>query len=101
MQFILPVAYLAVGIAQIFAYVDGMHLYWGLGGFLSFLIFLFAYSIPLLGTGFVAVMTYYGARYGWHCETWQALLLALPGLIIMVILLAIGGLASLFERRAH
>ncbi|WP_065755206.1 hypothetical protein [Bradyrhizobium paxllaeri] len=101
MQVIFAVAYLAVGIAQIFAYVEGMHLYFGLGGFLSFIAFLFGYSIPLLGTGFVAVMTYYGARYGWHWEWWQALLLAVPGLIIMIILMAAGGLSSLFERRAY
>ena len=100
MQVIFAVAYVAIGVSQIFAYLDGMHLYFGLGGFLSFIIFLFVYSIPLLGTGFVAVMTYYGARYGWYWEWWQALLLAVPGLVIMAILMAAGGLSSLFERRA-
>ena len=101
MQVMFAVAYVAVGIAQIFAYVDGMHLYFGLGGFLSFIIFPFVYVIPLLGAGFVAVMTYYGARYGWHWEWWQALLLAVPGLVIMVILMTVGPLTSLFERRAY
>jgi hypothetical protein len=78
-----------------------MHLYFGFGGVLSVIIFLVVYAVPLLGAVFVGVMTYYGARYGWNWEWWQALALAAPGLIIMLVILATGGIASLFERRAY
>lgn len=94
------IIYLIIGICQIVAYLEGMHLYFGLGGFLSFIIFLFVYSIPLAGTAFVAIMTYYGARWGWGWDWWQAVALAAPGIVIMLIIMATGGLASLFARRA-
>lgn len=96
MGFILYLAFLAVGFIQIFAFIDGMYLYFGLGGFISFIIFLFFYNIPLIGPIGAGFMTYYGARYGWHWEWWQALLLAAPGIIMMIV---VGLFSGIFDRR--
>ena len=60
-----------------------------------------AFGIPLLGAIFIAAITFYGARYGWHWEWYQALFLAIPGIVLTLIFLAIGGLSSLFTRRAY
>jgi hypothetical protein len=97
---LLFIAYIAIGIAQIWAGIVGMHLYFGIGGFLAFIILLVAFSIPLIGTAGVAFITYYGARYGWNWEWWQALLLAVPGIVLMIVAMLTGGLASLFRRGA-
>lgn len=101
MQLIFILAQIAIAIAQLFAYLDGMQLYFGLGAILSFIIFVLVFFIPVLGATFVAVMTYHGARYGWQWEWYQALLLAIPGVIVSVAILVVGGLASIFTRRAY
>jgi len=77
------VAYILVGIAQIWAGIEDMQLYFGIGGFLAAILLVFAYSVPVVGTIGVAFLTYHGARYGWKWEWWQALTLAVPGIIIM------------------
>src|SRR5215470_8909970 len=59
------VAYILVGIAQIWAGLEGMQLYFGIGGFLAIIFLSVAYAVPLVGTVGVALLAYYGARYGW------------------------------------
>jgi hypothetical protein len=99
MPAILFIAYIAVGIAQIWAFLEGMNIYFGIGGILAFILLLVGHSIPLVGTLGVAFVTYYGARYGWRWEWWEALLLAAPGVVLMVAAITMGGLASILERR--
>src|SRR5262245_41084112 len=69
------IAYIVIGIAQLWAGVEGMQLTVGIGGFLAIVLLLVAYAIPFVGTAAVAFLTYYGARYGWTWEWWQALAL--------------------------
>jgi hypothetical protein len=94
-MWVLFIAYIAFGIAQIWAGIEGMNLYFGIDGFLAFIILVIAYYIPLIGTAGVAFITYYGARYGWNWEWWQALLLAVPGLVLLIVAMLVGGLESL------
>jgi magnesium-transporting ATPase (P-type) len=78
------IAYLLIGIAQIWAGIEGMQLYFGISSVLSVILLFVAYAIPLVGTIGVAFLTYYGAHYGWKWEWWQALMLAVPGIILML-----------------
>ena len=63
------IAYIVIGIAQVWAGVEGMQLTFGIGGLLAVVLLLVAYAIPIVGTAAVAFLTYYGARYGWSW-TW-------------------------------
>ena len=76
------VAYVLIGIAQIWAGIEGMQLYFGIGGVLAAVLLLVAYAIPFVGTIGIALLTYYGARYGWKWEWWQALMLVAPGVAV-------------------
>jgi hypothetical protein len=92
------VAYIVIGIAQIWAGVEGMQLTFGIGGFLAVVLLLVAYAIPFVGTAAVAFLTYYGARYGWSWTWWQALTLAAPGIVLMLVVGVAGGLAIWAQR---
>jgi hypothetical protein len=46
----------------------------------------------------VAFLTYHGARYGWMWDWWQALTLAVPGIIIMIAAGVLVGLAIWAQR---
>lgn len=92
------VAYIVIGIAQVWAGVEGMQLIFGIGGFLAVVLLLFAYAIPFVGTAAVAFLTYYGARYGWSWTWWQALTLAAPGIVLMLVVGVAGGLAIWAQR---
>jgi hypothetical protein len=91
-------AYILVGIAQIWAGIEGMHLYFGIGGFLAVILLLFAYSVPVVGTIGVAFLAYYGAHHDWKWEWWQALILAVPSVIITLAAGALFGLAIWAQR---
>jgi len=69
-------AFIVIGIVQIWAGIEGMQLYFGIGGFLAVVPLVVAYAIPFVGTAAVAFLTYYRARYGWLWEWRQALMLA-------------------------
>ena len=92
------VAYILVGIAQIWAGLEGMQLYFGIGGFLAIIFLSVAYAVPLVGTVGVALLAYYGARYGWKWEWWLALTLAVPGVILMLAASLTVGLAIWVQR---
>ena len=92
------VAYTVIGIAQVWAGVEGMQLIFGIGGFPAVLLLLVAYAIPFAGTAAVAFLTYYGARYGWSWTWWQALTLAAPGIVLMLVAGVAGGLAIWAQR---
>jgi len=92
------VAYIVIGIAQIWAAVEGMQLIFGIGGFPAIVLLLVSYAIPFVGTAAVAFLTYYGARFGWTWEWWQALMLAAPGIVLMLAAGVAGGLAIWAQR---
>jgi hypothetical protein len=92
------IAYILIGIAQIWAGIEGMQLYFGIGGFLAVILLCVAYAIPFVGTIGVAFLTYYGARYGWKWEWWQALMLIVPGIVLMLAAGAAVGLAIWAQR---
>ena len=58
------IVYIVIGIAQIWAGLEGMQLYFGIGGFLAVILLIVAYAIPFVGAVGLALLTYYGARYG-------------------------------------
>lgn len=99
MQLVFILAWIAIAIAQISAGMEGMHLYLGVGSFVSFILFVLSYAVPVVGSVLSAAAVYYGARYGWHWEWWQALALAAPGIVLWLFVVATGGLAAVFERR--
>ena len=41
-----------------------MQLYFGIGGFLAVILLIVAYAIPFVGAVGLALLAYYGARYG-------------------------------------
>ena len=92
------IAYIVIGIAQVWAGVEGMQLCFGIGGFLAVVLLLVAYAIPFVGTVAVAFLTYYGARYGWTWTWWQALMFAAPGIVLMLAIGVTGGLAIWAQR---
>ena len=92
------IAYVVIGIAQIWAGIEGMQLAFGIGGFPAVVLLLVAYAIPFVGTAAVAYLTYYGARYGWAWTWWQALMLAAPGIVLMLAVGVAGGLAIWAQR---
>jgi hypothetical protein len=100
MGLIITLAYIAVGLMQIAAFIDGMNLYFHIGTILSVIIFVVSYSIPLLGAVFTAFFTYYGARYGWYWEWWQAFALAAPGIVLSIAMYSVGGILMAFQRRS-
>ncbi len=75
-----------------------MQLYFGIGGLLAVILLLVAYVIPFAGTIGVAFLAYYGARYGWKWEWWQALMLTAPAIILMLAAGVLGGLAIWVQR---
>jgi TctA family transporter len=99
MPFVFFIAWFAIAVAQISAGMEGMHLYFGVGAIVSVILFLLTYVVPVVGSLLTAAAVYYGARYGWHWEWWQALALAMPGIVLWLGALAMGGLASVFDRR--
>jgi hypothetical protein len=92
------IAYILIGIAQIWAAIEGMQLYFAIGGFLGVILLVAAYAVPFVGAIGMAFFTYYGARYGWNWEWWQALMLAAPGIILMLAAGVTVGLAIRAQR---
>ena len=91
-------AYILTGIAQIWAGIEGMQLYFGINAFLAVILLFVAYAVPFVGAIGVAFLTYYGARYGWKWEWWQALMLIAPGIIFMLAVGVAVGLAIWTQR---
>lgn len=87
MRAVFVLVYLGIGIAQIRAGGAGIQLYCGVGSFVSFVLFVFSFLVPVIGSLLSTAAVYYGAHHVWHWEWWQALALAVPG---MVFWLAIG-----------
>ena len=94
MQIVLFVLWIALGIAQIAAYLDGIHLWLGIGSFWGFVIFFFTMSLPL-GAIIDAAIAFYGAYQAWHWPLWQAALLTFPFVILGFVVVGLEGATSL------
>ena len=92
------IAYILIGFAQICTGIEGIQ-FFGIGGLLAVILFFVAYAISFIGTVGVAFLTYYGARYGWKWEWWQALMLAVPSIVLMLAAGVMSGLASFLIRK--
>ena len=68
MQLFFYLAYFAIGIAQLFAIMDGVNFATGIDGFFGFIIAACTTYIPLLGAG----MGVYGAINVWEWSFLQA-----------------------------
>jgi hypothetical protein len=71
MQVFFGIAYLAIGLVQLFAIVDGIDAALGVGSFLSYIIAAITTYLPLIGS----VAGVYGAVSVWDWSLWQALAL--------------------------
>jgi hypothetical protein len=82
------VAYFAVGLVQLIAFLKGLSLALGISTFMAFIIALFAVSIPFVGTAAGA----YGAHIAWGWSytrailfmIWPTLLFAVPGALALL-----------------
>jgi hypothetical protein len=83
-------------VLQLQAYLQGMESYFQIGTLVSIIIGLVLMNLPL-GFVAIAVITFYGAYFGWHWEAWKAVLLAAPGIVFSIVALAIGGLTTMFS----
>lgn len=87
LQVIAAIGFFGMGLVQFFAIVDGVQLWFGVSGFMSYIIAGFITYFPLVGVAFGVG----GAVYAWHWQWhWAALLFGWPlvlGLLILIILL--------------
>ena len=71
MKIFLGIAYIVIGIVQLFAIMDGIGHALGVGKFLSFIIALFVTYIPVVGS----ILGVYGAIEAWDWGLLQSLVL--------------------------
>jgi len=91
MQAIAAIMFFILGLFQLFAIMDGIQVWLGIGSFLSFMLALFLAYFPLVGTG----LGMYGAVTAWGWSWMQAIGLFFgPFIVIVVITL----LAGVFDR---
>jgi hypothetical protein len=87
------IAYFLVGLFQLFATIDGIKLFTGLGTFASVVIALFLNFIPLIGS----ILGIYGAMNVWDWGFWQSALLFfwyIPVAIVFILASTVGSRAS-------
>lgn len=95
MQAIGFIIYMGIGLVQLMAVMAGIHVWWGFGGFFSFIIAAIVSYIPLLGT----ILGIAGAMQAWHWEWWQAAGLFFGGLLLVIVLGGLGGIFEWIENR--
>ena len=91
------VLWIALGIAQIAAYLAGIHLWLGVGTIGGLVIFFGTACLGPLGAIADAAISFYGALKGWHWAWWQALLLVAPFPILAVAATGLDGIVRLAE----
>ncbi|GGA51701.1 hypothetical protein [Pelagibacterium lentulum] len=94
MQIFFGIAYLVVGLVQLFAIMDGISAITSITGFFAFMIALFVTYIPLLGAG----LGVYGAITVWDWPLLQASLLFFWYVPVFLILAIADGI---FSRRTY
>lgn len=88
---------IALGIAQLFAFIEGVALYFGYGWLGSAIVFVVAAMIPF-GAIATTILAMYGAIEGWGWPWWQAALLCMPYFIISVGVLLFGNVVDAIDR---
>ncbi|WAC26347.1 hypothetical protein [Ancylobacter sp. SL191] len=73
-------------VLQMAAYLEGTEIWFGWGFWLSVFVMVVAHVAQPFGYLFTIPVVYYGARYGFHWQWWQAALIAAPSLIMVVVL---------------
>jgi hypothetical protein len=97
---ILVVLWIALGAAQITAYLAGINLWLGLGTPLGLIVFFGTVWVPF-GSLIDAILSFYGAYAAWHWTWWQAALLAFPFAIVGIMLNGASAIVHLFGRRSN
>ncbi|WP_173933503.1 hypothetical protein [Chelativorans sp. Marseille-P2723] len=92
MQVFLIIAYIVVGLVQLFAIMDGVAYGLNIASFFSFFIALFVTYVPLLGS----LLGVYGAVNAWDWGLWQALVLFFW---YVPVALALASASAVFDRR--
>lgn len=80
------IGFLAVGLVQCFAIVDGVGHWLGITGILAWIVAGFLAYFPLVGS----VLGYLGATEVWHWPAWQALALFFWWVPLVVVYGALG-----------
>jgi hypothetical protein len=88
-------SFFAIGLFQLFAIMDGVQYYLGVGGFISFVIAGFTTYIPLLGI-FLGVV---GAMNAWGWSFFSAALLFGFPLLLGIAASLLGGFAEYTQNR--
>lgn len=98
MGVVLFAIWIALGIAQISAFLAGIHHWLGVGTFSGIVIFFGTAMLPF-GAIIDAAISFYGAFAAWNWPWWQAALLAFPFAIVGVAVTGMGAIFSTFARR--
>ena len=97
MQLIFVLLYLALGIVQLFAFMEGLDVWLGLGFWLSVVAFVIVFMLGSFGGLIVAVVGFFGAMEGWGWEWWQAALLSFPFAILGFLAMGVSTVGALFQ----
>ena len=89
--------FVLLGLVQIFAYIDGIHLWLGVHRPLAIILFFITAAVPF-GAVVDASISFYGAYAVWRWAWWQAALLSFPFAILGAAGIAFGGLAKVVGR---
>ena len=93
MQVFIAILYLIVGIAQLFAIMDGLEYVMGIGGIINFFLSLILAYTPIVGS----ILGVYGAVSVWGWGLLQAFLLFFGYIILAIVFTAI---EMAFSRRS-
>lgn len=93
---VLQIAFVALGLAQIFAAIDQMTSLWDIDSWVAVvacvaLMIFFPIALPFF--------SFFGAMDVWGWEWWQALLLSAPFLIISGIITLTGGVGAMMRQK--
>lgn len=98
MGFLLYIFYFAWGIAQIFAFVEGAHVWLGFGNLGTIICLFLCWALGAPGALAMAIVGYFGATQGWHWPVWQAAILTFPFVIFTIAFLGFAGVGGLISK---
>jgi hypothetical protein len=93
------VVYLALGVVQVTAFMEGVETWLGWNLPLQIVAFVVCLFLGPIGALVITPLGFYGASVGWGWPWWQALLLTAPFLVFSIAAFALGGAAARFRRR--
>jgi hypothetical protein len=89
--------YIVWGIVQIFAFVEGAHVWLGFGTFGTVVALVLCFMFAAPGTLVLSIVGFYGAWKGWNWPAWQAAILTFPYVILSIAIFGFAGIASLIS----